>query len=51
MFSGIALCPAAAWLLKRATTIEPTYLTRFLAALAIILAGRLALIVRVWPFG
>jgi hypothetical protein len=51
MFSGIALCPAAAWLLKRTTTIELSYLTRFLAALAIILAGRLALIVRVWPFG
>jgi hypothetical protein len=51
MFSGIALCPATAWLLKRATAIELSWPTRFLIALAIILSGRLALIVRVWPFG
>ncbi|MBL6939738.1 MAG: hypothetical protein ISS15_04705 [Alphaproteobacteria bacterium] len=51
MFSGIALCPATAWLVKRATATEPSYPTRFLIALSIILAGRLALIVRVWPFG
>jgi hypothetical protein len=51
MFSGIALCPATAWLSKRTTATELSYLTRFLIALAIILAGRLALIVRVWPFG
>ena len=51
MFSGIALCPATAWMLKRSTAIELAYMTRFLIALAIILAGRLALIARVWPFG
>ena len=51
MFSGIALSPPTAWLLKRYAAIELSYLTRFLIALAIILAGRLALIVRIWPFG
>jgi hypothetical protein len=51
MFSGIALCPLTAWLLKRLAAVEVTYRTRFLVALAIILAGRLALIVRIWPFG
>lgn len=51
MFSGIALCPATAWLLKRTTAIEVSYRTRFLVALAIILTGRLMLIVRIWPFG
>lgn len=51
MFSGLALCPATAWLLKRATAIELSYPTRFLIALAIILTGRLMLIVRIWPFG
>ena len=51
LFSGIALCPLTAWLLKRYAAFEVSYLTRFLVALAIILAGRLALIVRIWPFG
>jgi hypothetical protein len=51
MLSGFALCPATAWLLKRTTAIELSYLTRFLIALAIIATGRLMLIVRVWPFG
>jgi hypothetical protein len=51
MFSGIALCPLTAWLLKRYAAIEISYLARFLIALAIILTGRLALIVRIWPFG
>jgi hypothetical protein len=51
MFSGIALCPLTAWLLKRYAAVELSYLARFLIALAIILTGRLALIVRVWPFG
>lgn len=51
MFSGIALCPATAWLLKRTAAIELSYRTRFLIALAIMLTGRLMLIVRVWPFG
>jgi len=51
MFSGIALCPATAWLLKRYTETPLSYRARFAIALAIILAGRLALIVRVWPFG
>jgi hypothetical protein len=51
MFSGIALCPATAWLLNRTTAIELSYRARFLIALAIILTGRLMLIVRVWPFG
>jgi hypothetical protein len=51
MFSGIALCPLTAWLLKRYAAVEISYLVRFLIALAIILTGRLALSVRVWPFG
>jgi hypothetical protein len=51
MFSGVALCPLTAWLLKRYAAFEISYLARFLIALAIILTGRLALIVRIWPFG
>jgi hypothetical protein len=51
MFSGIALCPLTARLLKRYAAVELSYLARSLIALAIILTGRLALIVRVWPFG
>ncbi|HEY7979778.1 MAG TPA: hypothetical protein VID67_16420 [Rhizomicrobium sp.] len=51
MFSGLAWCPATAWLLKRTARIELSYLTRFLIAALIILAGRIALIVKIWPFG
>ena len=51
MFSGLAWCPATAWLLKRTANVEVSFLTRFLVALTIILLGRLALIVKIWPFG
>ncbi|MGN6517285.1 MAG: hypothetical protein ACTHLR_15750 [Rhizomicrobium sp.] len=51
MFSGFAWCPATAWLLKRYAKIEVPFLTRFLVALLIILLGRLALIVKIWPLG
>ena len=51
MFSGIALCPATAWLLKRYAKIETTFLARFLVAALFIAAGRLALIVGPWPLG
>lgn len=51
MFSGLAWCPATAWLLKRYANIEASYWARFSVAALIILAGRIALIVRIWPFG
>lgn len=51
MFSGIALCPATAWLLRRYAKIEVSFLTRFLTAALLIAAGRLALIFGVWPIG
>ena len=51
MFSGIAWCPATAWLLKRYTQVELSYWTRFAIAAVIIALGRIALIVRIWPFG
>jgi hypothetical protein len=51
MFSGIALCPLTAWLLKRHAKIEVSFLARFLTAALFIAAGRLALIFGVWPIG
>jgi hypothetical protein len=51
MFSGLAWCPATAWLLKRYANVELSYWTRFVIAAVIMLAGRLALIVKIWPFG
>jgi hypothetical protein len=51
MFSGLAWCPATAWVLKRYANIELSYWTRFAIAAIIMLAGRLALIVKIWPFG
>lgn len=51
MFSGVALCPATAWLLKRYARVELSYWTRFAVAALFILLGRIALIVRIWPFG
>ncbi|HEY8949555.1 MAG TPA: hypothetical protein VIM56_11775 [Rhizomicrobium sp.] len=51
LFSGLAWCPATAWLLKRYGNVELSYWTRFVIAALIILAGRFALIVKIWPFG
>ncbi|HUO89965.1 MAG TPA: hypothetical protein VMU08_12380 [Rhizomicrobium sp.] len=51
MFSGIALCPLTAWLVKRCAAVELSYPVRLATAFAIILAGRLALILHVWPLG
>ena len=51
MFSGIALCPATAWLLKRFARIEVSFLARLVVAALFIAAGRLALIVAPWPLG
>jgi hypothetical protein len=51
MFSGLAWCPATAWLLKRYAHIEASYWARFGVAVLFILAGRIALIVKVWPLG
>jgi hypothetical protein len=51
MFSGIAWSPPAGWLLKRYAGIDAPFWARFLTALVIILTGRLALILRIWPFG
>jgi hypothetical protein len=51
MLSGIAWCPATAWLLKRYANIEVSYWTRFGVAALFILMGRIALIVKIWPFG
>jgi hypothetical protein len=47
MFSGLAWCPATAWLLKRYVHVEASYWTRFTLAALLILAGRLALIVKI----
>jgi len=44
MFSGVALCPATAWLLRRYAKVETTFLARFIVAALFIAAGRLALI-------
>lgn len=51
MFSGIAFCPATAWVLKRYSNIQASYLTRFIVAASFIAAGRLALIIGPWPIG
>src|SRR5215472_2816403 len=51
MFSGIAWCPATAWALKRYANVELSYWTRLAIAATLILLGRIALIVRIWPFG
>jgi TctA family transporter len=51
LFSGLAWCPAMAWLLKRYANVEASYWTRFAVAALIILAGRIALVVKIWPFG
>src|SRR4051812_10340840 len=51
LFSGLAWCPASAWLLKKYARIEVSYLGRLAVAALIILAGRIALILKVWPFG
>jgi len=51
MFSGIALCPATAWLLKRYANIETSFLARFVVAALFIAAGRLALVIGPWPVG
>jgi hypothetical protein len=51
LFSGLAWCPASAWLLKKYAKIEVSYLGRLAVAALIILAGRIALIAKVWPFG
>jgi hypothetical protein len=51
MFSGIALCPATAWLLKRHAGIEVSFLARFVVAALFIAAGRLALVIGPWPIG
>jgi hypothetical protein len=51
LFSGIAWCPASAWLLKKYWRIETSYLGRLAIAALIILAGRIALIAKVWPLG
>jgi hypothetical protein len=49
--SGLSWCPASAWLLKRYTKIEPSYLGRLAVAALLILAGRIALVAKIWPFG
>jgi len=51
MFSGIAWCPATAWLLKRYAHIAAPYWARFAVAAIFIVLGRIALVVRIWPFG
>jgi hypothetical protein len=51
LFSGLAWCPASAWLLKHYAKIEVSYLARLAVATLLILAGRIALVVKVWPFG
>ena len=51
MFSGIALCPATAWLLKRYTGLETSFRARFIVAALFIAAGRLALLFGPWPVG
>jgi hypothetical protein len=51
MFSGITLCPATAWLLKRYAGLETTFVARFIVAALFIAAGRLALAIGPWPIG
>jgi hypothetical protein len=51
MFSGIAWCPATAWLLKRYAHVALSYWTRFAVAAIFFALGHIALIVRIWPFG
>jgi hypothetical protein len=51
MFSGLALCPATAWLLKRAANVDASFLARFIVAALFIAAGRLALVIGPWPIG
>jgi hypothetical protein len=51
MFSGVALCPATAWLIRRYAKIEVSFLARFAVAALFIAAGRLALLIGPWPIG
>jgi len=51
MFSGIALCPATAWGLRRYMGIEVSFVARLAIAAILIAAGRLALIFGTWPIG
>ena len=51
MFSGIAWCPATAWLLKRYARVALSYWVRFAIAAIFFALGHIALIVRIWPFG
>jgi len=51
MFSGIAWCPATAWLLKRYAHVALSYWERFAVAAIFFALGHIALIVRIWPFG
>ena len=51
MFSGIAWCPATAWLLKRYARVALSYWARFAIAAIFFALGHIALIVRIWPFG
>jgi hypothetical protein len=51
MFSGIALCPATAWLLNRYARVEVSFLARLVVAALFIAAGRTALIIGPWPIG
>lgn len=45
MFSGIAACPATAWLLKRYADFSISLRVQFLVAFLIMLAGRTAVVV------
>ena len=51
MFSGLSLCPATAWLLKRYAKVEASFLARLIVAALFIAAGRLALRIGPWPIG
>jgi hypothetical protein len=51
LFSGLAWCPATAWLLKRYANIGLSYWTRLAVAALIIMAGRVALVTKIWPLG
>jgi hypothetical protein len=51
LFSALSWCPATAWLLKKYAGIETSYLGRLAVALLLILAGRIALVTKVWPIG
>lgn len=51
MLSGIAWCPATAWLLKRYTQVALSYWVRFAVAAIFFALGHIALAVRIWPFG